>query len=69
MASEAHENRFSQVTPDNHAGEIWIATLLCLVYSIITVGTRGYLRMSMYGVDDYLILGATVRYLFSQIKP
>lgn len=60
MATEATGDRFAQVTPDNHAGSIWIATLLCLVYTIITILTRGFLRKAMYGIDDYLILGATV---------
>ena len=54
------DNRFAPVTPDNESGSIWIATLLCLVYSFITVTTRAWLRQKMYGVDDILILLALV---------
>ncbi|KIW87391.1 uncharacterized protein Z519_12027 [Cladophialophora bantiana CBS 173.52] len=52
-------NRFSPITPDDHAGSVWIATLLCLVYSVITLVLRGHLRWNMYGLDDYLALAAT----------
>jgi DMSO/TMAO reductase YedYZ heme-binding membrane subunit len=58
MATTGH--RFSPVTQNDHAGSIWIATLLCVVYSAITIATRGFLRKQMYGIDDYLILGAFV---------
>ncbi|EXJ73242.1 uncharacterized protein A1O5_03002 [Cladophialophora psammophila CBS 110553] len=52
-------NRFSPITPDDHAGSVWIATLLCLVYSVVTLALRGHLRRNMYGLDDYLALAAT----------
>lgn len=61
MAGDAGENRFSPITPDNHAGSVWIAALLCLVYSIITLALRAHLRRKMYGFDDYLALAATVQ--------
>ena len=60
MASSETGHRFAPVTPDDHAGSIWIATLLSLVYTVITLVTRGFLRKQLYGVDDYLILGASV---------
>ncbi|EXJ95667.1 hypothetical protein A1O1_00789 [Capronia coronata CBS 617.96] len=59
MATSLDENRFSPITPDDHAGSLWIAALLCLVYSIITIFVRGHLRWKMYGTDDYLALAAT----------
>jgi hypothetical protein len=58
MASEGH--RFAPITPNDHAGSIWIATLVCLVYTFIVFITRAFLRRKMYGIDDYLVLGATV---------
>lgn len=60
MATVSDENRFSPITPDDHAGSLWIAALLCLVYSVTTMFLRGHLRWNMYGVDDYLALAATV---------
>ncbi|KAH0845449.1 hypothetical protein AYO21_06154 [Fonsecaea monophora] len=53
-------HRFSPITPDNHAASVWIATLLCLIYSILTLALRGHLRWKMYRLDDYLALAATV---------
>lgn len=64
MATPADDNRFSPITPDDHAGSVWIATLLCLVYSVVTLALRGHLRWKMYGVDDYLALAATVKSLY-----
>ncbi|KAL2410375.1 hypothetical protein ABEF95_000490 [Exophiala dermatitidis] len=60
MATVSGENRFSQITPDDHAGSVWIAALLCLVYSVLTLFLRGHLRWKMYGPDDYLALVATL---------
>lgn len=57
-ASEGH--RFAPISPDNHSGSIWIATLLCLVYSFLTISTRAWLRQKMYSVDDLLLVLALV---------
>lgn len=64
MADTASDgNRFAPITADNHSGSLWIATLVCLVYSFITVATRGWLRLKMYGMDDFLILLSFVCHL------
>ncbi|KAK5057811.1 hypothetical protein LTR84_011812 [Exophiala bonariae] len=60
MATVADENRFARVTPDNHAGSLWIASLLCLVYSIMTLALRAHLRWKMFGMDDYLAVAAVI---------
>ncbi|KAK5454240.1 hypothetical protein LTS15_006240 [Exophiala xenobiotica] len=60
MADTGSGNRFSPITPDDHAGSVWISASLCLVYSVITLGLRGHLRRKIYGVDDYLAFAATV---------
>jgi len=60
MSSIAGGNRFSPITPDNHAGSIWIAALLCLVYSVLVLVVRNHLRWKNYVVDDYLAIAATV---------
>ncbi|KIW61144.1 hypothetical protein PV05_01302 [Exophiala xenobiotica] len=60
MADTGTGNRFSPITPDDHAGSVWISASLCLVYSVITLGLRGHLRRKIYGVDDYLAFAATV---------
>lgn len=62
MADTASDsNRFAPISPDNDSGSIWIATLLCLVYSLITILTRAWLRQKLYSVDDVLILLAFVQ--------
>lgn len=61
MTSVLQGNRFAPITPNDHSGSIWIPTLLCLVYSVLVVGVRAHLRRKVYGIDDYLILAATVR--------
>ncbi|KAK5195315.1 hypothetical protein LTR72_007381 [Exophiala xenobiotica] len=60
MTDTGSGNRFSPITPDDHAGSVWISASLCLVYSVITLGLRGHLRRKIYGVDDYLAFAATV---------
>ncbi|EXJ59876.1 hypothetical protein A1O7_04023 [Cladophialophora yegresii CBS 114405] len=52
--------RFSQITPDDHAGSVWIASILCLIYSVLTLALRGHLRLRIYGMDDYIALAATL---------
>lgn len=60
MAEPVPGDRFAEITPDDHAGSIWIASILCLIYSILTLALRGHLRRKVYGWDDCLALVATV---------
>jgi hypothetical protein len=53
-------NRFAPVTPDNQSGSVWIATLLCLIYSTLVLVVRGHLRWNMYGLDDWFAAAAVV---------
>lgn len=56
--------RFSPIHPDDHAGYVWIATLVGLVYSLLAAGGRARVKWGMYAVDDYLAGIATVCYVF-----
>ena len=60
MADAPSGSRFAEVTPDDHAGSIWIASILCLIYSVLTLILRGHLRFRMFEVDDYIATVATV---------
>lgn len=51
---------FSEVTDNNHAGVTWIIALLCLVYSVLTYVTRGFIKWNMLGWDDAAITVAQV---------
>ncbi|KAJ9611637.1 hypothetical protein H2200_004821 [Cladophialophora chaetospira] len=60
MADVSGGNRFAEITPDDHAGTIWIASILCLIYSVLTLALRTHIRLRTYGLDDYIALAATV---------
>lgn len=52
--------RFSPVSFNDHAGELWIVTILALIYSTLVTAARGYVKYKMFGYDDVLIAVATV---------
>ncbi|KAF2201257.1 hypothetical protein GQ43DRAFT_471961 [Delitschia confertaspora ATCC 74209] len=51
---------FSEITDNNHAGVIWVISLLCLVYSILTFITRGFIKWNILGWDDCALTGAQI---------
>lgn len=52
---------FSPVTFNDHAGKLWIVTILSLIYSTLAVMTRAYIKYKILGLDDFLLALATVR--------
>ncbi|RMZ77721.1 hypothetical protein DV738_g4218, partial [Chaetothyriales sp. CBS 135597] len=64
-AEEGH--RFSPHTPNDHAGAIWIVTILCFIYAAITVLTRAHIRRQTHALDDYLIVAATILHLAEMV--
>lgn len=58
---------FSPVTFNDHAGNVWIITILSLVYSGTVAAVRVYTKLRMYGIDDALIAVATVLHLAQAI--
>lgn len=64
MASETSDDgspRFSPVAFNDHAGQLWIITILSLIYSALVAMARTYIKYQMFGFDDILIACATVR--------
>jgi hypothetical protein len=51
---------FSAIQPDNQAGKVWIVAILTIVYVIISVLVRGFIKWGLYRADDYLLVIATV---------
>lgn len=51
---------FSPVTSNDHAGNVWIITILSLIYGSAVAAVRAYTKFRMYGSDDILIGVATV---------
>jgi urea transporter len=57
--------RFSPVAFNDHAGQLWIVTILSLIYSSLVATARAYIKHQMFGFDDILIALAMVRKLIS----
>lgn len=53
--------RFSPVTSNDHAGKLWIVTILSLIYTSLIALARAYIKYKMFGFDDVLFAAATVR--------
>jgi len=51
---------FSPIEYNDHAGYLWIVTILGLIYSSFSALARAGIKRGIYGVDDYLIGLATV---------
>lgn len=51
--------RFSPITTTDHAGVLWIAAILGLVYTSLALLARAYIKRKMYGSDDALVAAAT----------
>lgn len=57
--------RFSRVTSKDHAGQLWIITIVSLIYSVMVAMARAYIKYKMLGYDDILLFLATVRTFLS----
>ncbi|KAI8718150.1 hypothetical protein NCS52_00893000 [Fusarium sp. LHS14.1] len=64
---EDGSHRFSPVTFNDHAGQLWIVTILSLIYSALVATARAYIKYQMFGFDDILIALATVLQLAQSI--
>jgi hypothetical protein len=62
-------NGLSPVTPDDHAGKLWIVTILSLIYALHVAGARAFIKRHMFGLDDVLYGMATVSSPLSALQP
>lgn len=60
-ASNDGSPRFSPVAFNDHAGQLWIVTILSLIYTALVAAARAYIKYQMFGFDDVLIALAMVR--------
>lgn len=44
---------FAEITDTDHRGSLWIAAILSLIYVLLTLTARLYVRKHMLGPDDY----------------
>ena len=56
----ANTYTFSAVTATDRAGLVWVAAILSLLFSVLTLATRIQIKFHKLGNDDWLIIGATV---------
>jgi len=54
------ELRFSPIHDNDHAGYIWIVAIMALIYSLAATITRIFIKISMFGTDDYLLVASMV---------
>ncbi|KAF7558248.1 hypothetical protein G7Z17_g151 [Cylindrodendrum hubeiense] len=59
--------RFSPIVFNDHAGQLWIVTILSLIYSALVTTTRAYIKYKMFGFDDILIGLAAALHLAQSI--
>ena len=51
---------FSQVTATDRAGVVWVAAILSLLFSAITLGTRFQIKWRSLGMDDWFLLASDI---------
>ncbi|KIY03305.1 uncharacterized protein Z520_01772 [Fonsecaea multimorphosa CBS 102226] len=59
--------RFATVTDDDYGGVVWTVSILCGIYSILTMALRGYIKRRTWGPDDWLAGAATLMSLAQYI--
>lgn len=51
---------FAAISHDDHAGYLWIVTILGTLYTFVVAIVRFYIKFQILGLDDYLLGLATV---------
>lgn len=54
---------FAAVTDDDRAGQLWITTIVCVIYSALTTIARARIKYGAFGLDDGLVAVATVSFM------
>lgn len=53
---------FSPVSADNRAGILYVATILSLLFSVLTLFVRVHIQRRTFGLDFWFIVAATVNH-------
>ncbi|KAF2257664.1 hypothetical protein CC78DRAFT_527498 [Lojkania enalia] len=59
-ATALDEHRFALITVDDQSGYLWIASILCLIYTLLILVTRLHIKWNLYGADDVAATVATI---------
>lgn len=65
--SDGRTVAFSPIEDSDHAGYLWIVTILGMIYSSFSGLARARIKNGIYGADDYLIGFATVSLILRPI--
>ncbi|KAL1306522.1 hypothetical protein AAFC00_005213 [Neodothiora populina] len=49
---------FAPVTSTDHAGLLWVTSILSLLFSTVTLAARYHIRRRSFGIDDWLVSAA-----------
>jgi hypothetical protein len=60
MDSTPPSHRFAPITDDDASGNLWISSILCLIYCTLALIVRLHIKWNMYGADDTTVTVATV---------
>ncbi|KAF2026158.1 hypothetical protein EK21DRAFT_12166, partial [Setomelanomma holmii] len=53
-------HRFAPITADDTSGNLWISSILCLIYCTLVLIVRLHIKWNMYGADDSTVTVATM---------
>ena len=53
-------NSFAPITPDDHAGYIWVAVLISMTMSLLVAAARTWIKKNTFGMDDALFIASIV---------
>jgi hypothetical protein len=68
QSSDGGAVSFSPIEYNDHAGYLWIVTILGMIYSSFSALARAGIKRGIYGVDDYLIGLATVSLVMIRMR-
>ena len=57
--NQSHSNALSPVTADNHQANLWLVTVICLIFVVITCCARGYVRLHILTLDNRASFAST----------
>ncbi|GAB7346828.1 hypothetical protein MBLNU459_g1920t1 [Dothideomycetes sp. NU459] len=58
---------FAKLTETDHAGVLWVITILSLTYILVSCSFRLWTRYGMYGPDDWTLLACVMMGVFQHI--
>lgn len=67
-SSDGRTISFSPIEYNDHAGYLWIVTILGVIYSSLSGLARASIKRGIYGADDYLIGLATVSLFLNRMR-